>query len=146
MEQKQRTHQRDDNELLDESIAQSRHRLVDEFRAVIGGEDFHALRQALLQTRYLRLDTVYGLERIFTRPHYDHAAHGFAFAVEFRYAPPNFGTNLHAGDIPKQYWRATRPQPDRDIPKIVQVFEVARGTHRVFGFSQLQDRAASFVV
>jgi len=52
-------------EFLDQSIAQSGHRPVDQFRAVISGNDFHAFRQRLLQARNLGLDPVNGLERIF---------------------------------------------------------------------------------
>ncbi|MCY1369769.1 hypothetical protein D9M69_568230 [compost metagenome] len=59
------TYQRDHKELLQQLVAEVLHRTVDQLTAVVGGDDLHALRQALAQFVQLGLDRGDGLAGIF---------------------------------------------------------------------------------
>ena len=67
-------------------------------------------------------------------------------AVEFGDAAPQLRPDLYARDILQQHWRAAVAERDRNGAEVVQRFEVTAGAHHVFGFAELDDRAAGFPV
>ena len=67
-------------------------RTLDQLRAVVGGDDAHALRKRGLHLLEARLDAVDDLARVLAVAHDDDAAHGIALAVEIRDAAPDLGS------------------------------------------------------
>jgi len=146
MPQKKSTHQRDDDEFLDQLVAQIVHRTQDQLRAIVSGDDFHAGRQALLEHSEFRLYGCDDFQCILPRAHHDHAAHHFTLAVQLRDTAPHLRPELHARHIGQQDRRAAHINAKRNTPKIVQRFQIAARTHHVIGLGQLHQRTTGLAV
>ncbi|MCY1227425.1 hypothetical protein D3C81_1002730 [compost metagenome] len=146
MEQEGQADQRDDDEFFGQLVRQVFHGPVDQGRAVVGGHDLHAGRQALLQCGKPGLDRLDGFQRVLARAHHDDAAGNLALAVELGNAAPHFGTELDDGDIAEPHRDAGLAGHQRDLPEVVECLQVPAGADHVLRFSQLQHRAAGFLV
>ena len=146
VKQEHHAHQRHDDELLDELLLKVRHRALDEAGTVIDADDLDARRQARLELFDFCLDRVDRLERVLARAHHDHTARDFAFAVQLGDAAPHLGADLQARDIAKSHGDSRLGRHERNLAKIVERLQIAGGAHHIFGFAQLQHRAAALLV
>ena len=98
--------QRDDDAFLDQLFAQRVDGVMDQFAAVVGRHDSHALGQRRLDFLQLLFDAVDDGERIFAVAHDDDAADDFALAVQLRDAAPDVRAEMHGADVLDVNWRA----------------------------------------
>ena len=99
VQQEQDADQPDDDHFFDQRVPQRVDGSLDELRAVVGGLDRHARRQAVFQFGQLRLGIVDDLIGIGAVAGDDDAADGFALAVPFADAAPFLAGDLQRGDI-----------------------------------------------
>jgi len=146
VKQKQGTHHGHHRKFFEQLVAEVLDGPLDEPRAVVGGHDLHAWRQARLQGGQFGFDRRDGGQGVLARAHDDHAAHGFAFAIQLTNAAPNFGANLHMGHVAQQNGHTSLGGHEWNGAEIVQGLQIPGGTHHEFGFAHLQHRGAHFLV
>ena len=127
-------------------MAEVVHGAVDEFAAVVSGDDLHAGRQAAFQLLKLGLDGGDGLPRVLATAQDHHPAHGFALTVQLAHAPAQVRAQLDGCHVAKHHGHIIRVQAQRNPAKILQRLEVTGRPHHVLGFAHVQHRAASFLV
>ena len=114
-------------------------RALDEPRAIVGLDDFHAFREAgLAVVGNLGFHRGDGLQRVLSRAHHDDPARDFAFAVELGDSAPQFRAHLDACHIAEAHGYARGPGAQRKLAEVVELLQVACRTHDIFGFRQLQ--------
>ena len=121
-------------------------RALDQVRAVVGGDDFHAFGQAALELGQAFLDPLDGGQRVAAEAHHDDAADRFALAVEFADAAPEVRAVAHFGDMAHQYRHAFVGGLERDALQVVERIDVAGGADHVLGLGHLDHPAAGFHV
>ncbi len=75
-----------------------------------------------------------------------HAANGFALTVQLGDSTPHLRAELDARDITQSHRHSGSAELQRNLPEVVQCFQVAGSTHHVLGFRQLQHRATGFLI
>ncbi len=136
----------DDNELLDQLLAEVGNGPVDQLRAVVGGDHLDAGRQAAFQLGQLGLHRRDGLAGVLARPQDHHPAGHLALAVQFGDAAPHFWAHLKGGDVSQPHRHAAGSGADWHGAEVVELGEVAVGADHVFGLAQLQHRTAGLLV
>ena len=144
--EEQRAYERHDDKLFDELRGEVLYRRIDELRAIVGRDDLDAFGKACLQVVEFLFDGLYCASRIRTLAQDDDAAGNLAFAIELGDASAQFGADLDRRYVAQRDRNAAAHRAQRDRPEIVEVAEIARGTHHIFGFAHLDDRAARFLV
>ncbi len=121
-------------------------RALDQTRAVVHRNDLDAFGQTGLQRLQLLLHRGDRLQRVLARAHHDHAAGGFAFAVEFADTASQLGPDLNPRHIAEPHRDAGGAGRQRNLPEVVERLQVARRAHHVFGFAELEHRAAGLLI
>src|SRR5579872_1244696 len=99
MKEKDEAHQGDDRELLEELPLQVLDCPLDEARAVIGGDELNAPREARLERGEFGFHGGDGLERVLARAHDDDASGNLTLAIELGDATAHLGSELHPRHI-----------------------------------------------
>ena len=146
VKQEEQTDHRHHNELLDELVLKVGNRAFNQLRAVIGGNDFHARRQATLELLELGFDGLNGLQCIFAGAHDDDASSDFPVTIQLGDAAAHLRSDLNAGYITQAHGDALCGRTEWDIAEVLQTGEVAFGSNHVLSLSQLNDSASSFLV
>ena len=144
--QEQGADQGHDQELLQQLAGQVMDGPVDQARAVIGGDDLDAGRQALLQLGQLGLHRRDGRAGVLAGAQDHHAAGDLALAVEFGDAAPHFRADLDRGHVAEAHWDAAGRRLQRHGLEVLDRLQIAGGADHVFGLAQLQHRAAGLGV
>ena len=113
MPQENRAYQCDDDELLNQLMRQVFHCTINQFAAVVGGDDVHAAGQAGLELFKLGMHRRDGFPRILATAQNDHAADCLSFTIHLRNAAPYFGAELDIRHIAQQNRHAIH-QLERD--------------------------------
>jgi hypothetical protein len=122
VQEKEDADQRDDEHFLDQRVPQRVDGALDQFRAVVGGLDRDAGRQAVFQFGQFALASCDDLIGIGAEAGDDDAADRFALAVPFADAAALFAGDLQRGDIAQQdrrtapFRRREERSPGRQIP------------------------------
>ncbi len=85
------------------------------------------------------------IQRILAIAHHNDAAGDLPFAVIFRHTAANFRAEPYRRHIGKQHRHAVTAG-DRYIAEVIQIRQIAGGTHHVFRFAQFQQRTAALLV
>ncbi|MCY1291972.1 hypothetical protein D9M70_411790 [compost metagenome] len=138
--------QGDDDELLDQLLAQVEHGPLDQLAAVVGGDDLNAVGEAFLQLFELGLHGGDGVAGILAAAQDHHAADGFPFAIEFGNAPSHLRSELDGRHIAQRDRGALGRQLQRHGAEVGEGFQVAGRPDHEFGLAKLQYRTAGFLV
>ena len=114
VKQKNDAHQGDYGKLQQQFIAEVFHRPPDQGRAVVHGDDLHALRQALLQLREPGLDAIDGALSVLAETHHHDAADGLALAIELSNAAAHPRAQIDLGHVLQAQRRAVFIDAQRD--------------------------------
>ena len=120
--------------------------MIDQFRAIIRGYQLNPGGETCLEHLDLGLDSIDRRQRILPGAHDDDAARDFAFAVEFGDPAAHLRPQLHARHIAQAHCDTGVGGHQRNRAEVIQGFQIARSSHHVFGFAQLQQRAPGFLV
>ena len=146
MKQKQRADQRDDDEFLGKLVREILDGAVDQRGAVIGGDDFHAFRQAGRDLPQPGLHAGDHFARVDAGADDDDPARDLAFAVKFGDAAAHFRTDLDPGDIAQAHRHAIGAEPQRDGVEVLERAQIARSANHVLGFAHFDHGAAGFAI
>ena len=146
MKQKNDAHQGDYGKLQQQFIAEVFHRPPDQGRAVVHGDDLHALRQALLQLLEPGLDAINSALGVLAETHHHDAADGLALAIELGNAPAHLRAQIDLGHVPEAQRRAVFIDAQRDVGQVLFALNVAGGPHHVFGLGHLHHRGPHFLI
>ena len=137
VEQEQETNQHHDEELLDQLGLERIHRTVDQGGAVIGFNDLHTFRQAVLELSQSLFDAFDGGAGIFTKAHNNDTTDHFAFTIQFGDAASELRAQPDIGDIIEPHRCAFLIHTQWDFFKIGYGCQVTGRAHHVLGFTQL---------
>ncbi|MNZ91832.1 hypothetical protein D3C78_1108300 [compost metagenome] len=87
VKQKQRTHQNDDGELLQQFVRQRFDRFLNQLRSVVHRDNLHPFWQRFLQHAEFFFHSVKRFKRVLPVTHHHHAARNFTLAVKLRHTP-----------------------------------------------------------
>ena len=146
VEQEHRAHERHDEKFLEQLLRQVVDRALDQRGSIVGRHDLHALREARLEARKLRLHRHDRLERILAGSHHDDATGHFAFAVQLGDAATRLGADLYPGDVTQAHRHTGIGGRQRNLAEVVERAEVAGGPHHVLGLAEFEHGTARLLV
>ena len=125
MPQEQGAYQAYDYELLGQLGGEILDRRIDQLRAVIRGNDLHAVGQALLKLFELRLDRGDCGSRVGPLTQDHHPAGDLALTVELRYPAPQLGSDLDGRYVAQRHRDSSTCDLQGDRPKIIEAAKIA---------------------
>ena len=137
MPQEQCTHQRNNDKLFQQLVAQVINGAVNELTAIVCCNYFYAFRQATFQRIELGFNRGDHLTRIFTGPQNNHPARHFAFAIQFGDPTAHFRPNLYARHIAQVNRYTVGPCFQDDVIEIIERLQISTGADHIFRFSHL---------
>ena len=135
-------HKADDDHLEDQLFFEIVDGAFDQFRAVIGGDDFHALGQGRLEFLEPLLDPADDLVGILAVPHHHDAAHRVAFSIQVGDAAPHLGSALNPGDVAQEDRGAAVVGFDDDLLDVLRVLDVSVAADHVLRAGELDQPCA----
>src|SRR6516164_6651081 len=99
MPEKQYAYERYGQTLLQKLFAEGVDRFVDQRAAIVRWHDANTRRQRGPYLLYLLFDSFDYLQGIFSAPHDNDSADGFALPIQFADTGANFGSEVYFGDI-----------------------------------------------
>ncbi|MOA09837.1 hypothetical protein D3C78_1296920 [compost metagenome] len=146
MPEEDRADQGNDEEFLEQLVAEVFHGTVDQLATVVGGDDFHPGRQAALQLIQLGLDRGNGLAGVLAATQDHHAADCLTFTVELADASTHLRAQLDSRHIAECHRHAAGAEPKWNRAEVIQCFQVAGSAHHELGFGHLQHGSTGFLV
>ncbi len=140
--QKQHADQRHHQEFFEQLAPQILHRGVDQSRAVIGGHDLDAGRQAALQFGQPCLHGGDGGLRVLARAHHDNAADHLALTVQLGEATTKRRATPHRRHIAQQHRHTAGVGGDGYVFEVRAALQVAFATYHQLRFALFDHRAA----
>ena len=137
MPQEQRTHQRHDDKLFQQLVAEVINRAIDELTAIVCCNYLYAFRQAAFQRVEFGFNGRDHLTRIFTGTQDNHPARDFAFAIQFGDPTAHFRPNLYARHIAQVNRYTVGPCFQDDVIEIIERLQISTGADHIFRFSHL---------
>ncbi len=120
MPQEKGAHQRNDDKLFQQLIAQVINGTIDELTAIVCCNYLYAFRQAAFQRVEFSFNGGDNLTRIFTGTQDNHPARHFTFTVEFSDPTAHFRPNLYARNITQVNRHSVGPCFQDDVVEIIQ--------------------------
>ena len=138
--------ERDDQHFDHQLVLERADRLLDQFRAVVRGDDLYALREGLLDLRESGFDAFDNRKSILAMAHHDRSRRHLSLSVEVGYAATHLGAELHGRDVAQAHWRSHVVGPDDDLLEVLDLLDVPAGPDHVLGAAELEQPSADFVV
>ena len=138
-------HQGDDEHLLHQLPGHGADGLLDELRAVVGGDDLHPLGHGRFQVLQLLLHGSDDIQGVLALAHDDDATHGVALPVQVRQASPQVRPQGHGGHIPQAYGGAILGLQHR-LLEVLEGLHIAPAPHHVLAARDLNEAAPGLAV
>ena len=144
MEQKHQADDGDDHRLLEQRVLQRVDRAEDQLRAIVSGDEAHAVGQP--QRRDFPLDRLNNLQGVGANPHHDDTADRLAGAVPVGGAAANLRAVLNGRDVTEADGRASGAERHDALLEIAQVLDVAASAQNELAPGNLEHARADFGV
>ncbi len=131
---------------LDDGLLHCANHVVDQLRAVIDRNDFHARRKSGLNFFDLRFHAIDDIQRVLSVAHHHDAGDNFAFAIQIGKPAPQVGPHGNLADVLNADLGAGVADAQRDLREILERTRVPAAAHHVLRAAKLQQSSARFVV
>ena len=147
MPEEDQDHQADDDEFLDEGMLQVVHGSVDELGTIVDGHHAQSLGQRGPEQRDLLLHPLDHLLGVFSHAHNDHAADGFATAIEIGDSAALGWSVVDCGHVAHANRGAAAGVVEQDdVSNVVERVQIASPAHHVFTAAEFHEASADIVV